>query len=108
MFNIYITLMHSKQIRTSLDLEQRMPSARLYFSEDMHVITRDSSPNCTLTVVNYLLEYLLNNSFDCKVNALQDSNEKNEKLIEEYQVTMIYYVFCCNYTISEKKPNSRS
>ena len=81
-----------------------MPSARLYFSEDVHVITRDSSPNCILTIVYYLLEYLLNNSFDCKVNALQDSNEKNEKLIEEYQVTMIYYI-CSAIIIQFQKRN---
>jgi len=70
------------------------------------VITRDSSHNCILTMFNNLMEYLLDSSFDAKVKALNDSNEKNASLIEEYQVTMVYYMFCCIHTISEKKPGS--
>ena len=68
----------------------------------------DGSQNCIMAAIHYLIELRLNVSFDDKVKALKDSNKQNKKLIEEYQVTMIYYVFCYNHAISEKKPNSRS
>lgn len=80
------------QIRTSLDFEQRLPSARFYFSEDVHVIGRNSNPNRIMAIVDYVLEYLLNTSFDSKVKALLDSNEKNENLIEEYRVTIVLFL----------------
>ena len=96
------------QIRTSLDLEQRIPIAQFYFSEDVHVIARNNDRNCIVAIVDYALDFLLSTSFDGKVKALQDSYEKNENLIEEYQVTMMYYELCCIHEISERKPNRRS
>ena len=96
-----------KQIRASLDLEERMPIARFYFSEDVHMIARNNDRNCIVAIVASVLESLLNTSFDTKVKALQESNEKSENLIEEYQVTMMYYGLRCIHAISERKPDRR-
>ena len=72
----------------ALEIEERLPSVRLYFSKKFLVIKRDHKH---LSKIPFLSG--INFSFDHKVKAVHESNETQSSLIEEYQV---HYIVCCN------------
>ncbi|XP_065891015.1 transient receptor potential cation channel subfamily A member 1-like [Dysidea avara] len=66
------------QISSVLELEERLPSVRLYFSEKSRVVTRNHRNLSKIP-------FLQSSSFDSKVKAINESNETNSNLMEEYQ-----------------------
>lgn len=72
------------QVLMALEIEERLPSVRLYFSKKFLVIKRDHKH---LSKIPFLSS--INSSFDHKVKAVHESNEIQSSLIEEYQVHYI-------------------
>jgi len=62
-----------------LELEERLPSVRLYFFKKFHILKRTYGGLSQLP-------FLPSAKFDNKIKAVKDSNEVNTNVIEEYQV----------------------
>jgi len=63
----------------ALEIEERLPSVRLYFSEKCMVVKRDHKHLSKIPFLSHI-------SFAHKVKAVHESNEAKSNLIEEYQV----------------------
>ena len=69
------------QVNLVTELEERLPSVRLYFFNKFHVVTK----HCGWVSQ---LKFFQNTKFDNKVKAVKNSNENNSDVIEKYQVTI--------------------
>ena len=62
-----------------MELEEKLPSVRLYFFKKFHILTRTYGRLSQLP-------FLPSANFDNKAKAVKDSNEVTSNVIEEYQV----------------------
>ena len=62
-----------------MELEEKLPSVRQYFSKKFHILTRTCGRLSQLP-------FLPSADFDSKAKAVKDSNEETSNVIEEYQV----------------------
>jgi len=67
------------QVALITELEERLPSVRLYFFKKFHVSTKQHGIASQLT-------FFGSTKFDDKVKAVKESNENNSNVIENYQV----------------------
>ena len=68
------------QVDLVTELEERLPSVRLYFFNKFHMLRKPC-----YGVVSHLM-FFQSAKFDNKLNAVKDSEEKNSNVIEVYQV----------------------
>ena len=66
------------QVSLVTELEERLPSVRLYFFNKCHMVAKHYGEASKL--------FFQNVRFDNKVQAIKDSNENNSTVIEKHQV----------------------
>jgi len=67
------------QVSFALEIEERLPSLRLYFSKKYHVVTKGHRAK---------IPFLSGSSFNSKLKAINKLQETKLNLIEEYQVRL--------------------
>ena len=67
------------QVALITELEERLPSVRLYFFKKFYASTKQYGIASHLT-------FFESTKFDNKVKAVKESNENNSNVIENYQV----------------------
>ena len=82
-----IVHINNMQVLIALEIEERLPSVRLYFSEKFQVVKRNHKHISKIPFLSGI-------SFDHKVKAVHDSNETQSNLIEEYQVCSLLCGAC--------------
>ena len=67
------------QVELITELEERLPSVRLYFYKKFHMLKKHCNQISPLV-------FLQISNFDTKAKAVKGSKENNTNVIEEYQV----------------------
>jgi len=80
-------LIYFIQVQVALEIEERLPLVRLYFTKKNLVVYRNHRSFSHK-------HFLSGTSFDSKVKAVNESNEINSNLIEGYQVKAVDCYHC--------------